>query len=112
MESLKEGEICFFNKTILGALSLDMIAVRWSVALLPILHRIFKSRPKGLGFEQHLPLLALLILIISAYIPFTKNAGMKLLAAILGLEFASLFLTILYFLVVAALLSGVDDFRW
>jgi hypothetical protein len=43
MESLKEGVICFNNKTILGALSLDMIAVLLAepLHLLPILHKIF-----------------------------------------------------------------------
>jgi hypothetical protein len=39
----RRREICFNNKTILGALSLDMIAVLLAepLHLLPFLHRIF-----------------------------------------------------------------------
>jgi hypothetical protein len=80
MESLKEGvKFVFNNKTILGALSLDMIAVL--LELLLCCHfctGYFESRPTGFVLRAA-RLLALLMLIISAYIPLQKNAGMKLL---------------------------------
>jgi hypothetical protein len=73
MESLKEGVKFVFNKTILGALSLDMIAV----LLVELLHccpfctGYFKVGP-GFGVLRAAPALALLMLIISAYIPLQK----------------------------------------
>jgi hypothetical protein len=74
MESLKEGvKFVFNNKTILGALSLDMIAVLF-VELLhccPFCTGYFVGT-SGFGVLRAAPLLALLMLIISAYIPYKK----------------------------------------
>ena len=62
MESLKEGiKFVFNNKTVLGAITLDMVAVLFggAVALLPILaHDILKVGPEGFGLlRQPLELL-------------------------------------------------------
>jgi hypothetical protein len=69
MESLKEGvKFVFNNKTILGALSLDMIAVFWwSCAYCQFCTGYFESRPTGIWCFESRRLLALLMLIISAY---------------------------------------------
>jgi MFS family permease len=117
MESLKEGvKFVFNNKTILGALSLDMIAVLFggAVALLPIFAQdILKVGPEGFGVLRAAPAVgAFLMLIVSAYIPFTKNAGMKLLAAIFafGICIIVFGLSSIFWLSVAALFfSGVFD---
>ena len=117
MESLKEGvKFVFNNKTILSALSLDMIAVLFggAVALLPIFAQdILKVGAEGFGVLRAAPAVgAFLILIISAYIPFTKNAGMKLLIAIFafGVCIIVFGLSSIFWLSVAALfLSGVFD---
>ncbi len=117
MESLKEGvKFVFQNKTILGALSLDMIAVLFggAVALLPVFAQdILKVGPEGFGVLRAAPAVgAFLTLILSAYIPFTKNAGMKLLAAIFafGICIIVFGLSTIFWLSVAALfLSGVFD---
>jgi len=117
MESLKEGvKFVFDNKTILGALSLDMIAVLFggAVALLPIFAQdILNVGPEGFGVLRAAPAVgAFLMLIISAYIPFTKNAGMKLLIAVFafGVCIIVFGLSSIFWLSVAALfLSGVFD---
>ena len=117
MESLKEGvKFVFNNKTILGALSLDMIAVLFggAVALLPIFAQdILKVGPEGFGVLRAAPAVgAFLMLIISAYIPFTKNAGMKLLSAIFAFGICIIVFGVssIFWLSVAALfLSGVFD---
>jgi hypothetical protein len=57
----------------------------------------FESRPTGFGVLRAVRLLALLMLIISAYIPFTKKCWNEIITANFGFEFASLFWTILYF---------------
>jgi hypothetical protein len=70
MESLKEGVKFVFNKTILGALSLDMIAVLLvERCIVPILQDIFESRPTGIWcFESCSGCWRFLMLIISAFL--------------------------------------------
>ncbi|MDD2820686.1 MAG: MFS transporter [Flavobacterium sp.] len=117
MDSLKEGvKFVFNNKTILGALSLDMIAVLFggAVALLPVFAQdILKVGPEGFGVLRAAPAVgSFLILIVSAYIPFNKNAGMKLLSAIFafGICIIVFGLSSIFWLSVAALfLSGIFD---
>ena len=89
MQSLKEGLKFVFNtKAILGAITLDMVAVLFggAVALLPIFAQdILKVGPQGFGVLRAAPAVgAFLTMIISAYVPLNKNAGMKLLIAIFG----------------------------
>lgn len=86
-DSLKEGvKFVFHNKTILGALTLDMAAVLFggAVALLPIFALdILKVGPEGFGILRAAPAVgAILTMLFTAYVPVTKNAGMKLLISI------------------------------
>jgi hypothetical protein len=81
MESLKEGvKFVFNNKTILGALSLDMVAVlfmeQWHFTYFA---QDLKSRSRRLwGFRAAPAVGSFLTLIVSAYVPMNKNAGLKL----------------------------------
>ena len=117
MESLKEGvKFVFNNKTILGALSLDMVAVLFggAVALLPIFAQdILKVGPEGFGVLRAAPAVgSFLTLIVSAYVPMNKNAGLKLLGAIFafGLCIITFGLSTIFALSVFALfLSGAVD---
>ncbi|WP_066222627.1 MFS transporter [Formosa haliotis] len=89
MQSLKEGvKFVFSTKAILGAITLDMVAVLFggAVALLPVFAQdILKVGPQGFGVLRAAPAVgAFITMIISAYIPLNKNAGMKLLVAIFG----------------------------
>jgi MFS family permease len=117
MDSLKEGvKFVFNNKTILGALSLDMVAVLFggAVALLPIFAQdILKVGPEGFGILRAAPAVgAFLTMFITAYVPVTKNAGMKLLTAIFlfGVCIIVFGLSTIFWLSVFALfMSGVVD---
>jgi MFS family permease len=117
MQSLKEGvKFVYNNKTILGALSLDMTAVLFggAVALLPIFAQdILKVGPEGFGVLRAAPALgAFIIMFISAYVPLNKNAGMKLLFSIFAFGICIIIFgisTIFWLSVVALFLSGVVD---
>jgi MFS family permease len=117
MDSLKEGvKFVFNNKTILGALSLDMVAVLFggAVALLPIFAQdILKVGPQGFGILRAAPAIgAFLTMFITAYVPVNKNAGMKLLTAIFlfGVCIIVFGLSTIFWLSVFALfMSGVVD---
>ena len=117
MQSLKEGvKFVYNNKTILGALSLDMVAVLFggAVALLPIYAQdILKVGPEGFGVLRAAPALgAFIIMFISAYVPLNKNAGMKLLFSIFAFGICIIVFgisTIFWISVIALFLSGVVD---
>lgn len=117
MESLKEGvKFVFNNKTVLGALSLDMAAVLFggAVALLPIFAQdILKVGPEGFGVLRAAPAVgSFLTLIISAYVPMNKNAGIKLLSAIFAFGICIIVFglsTIFWLSVLALFLSGAVD---
>jgi MFS family permease len=117
MQSLKEGvKFVYNNKTILGALSLDMVAVLFggAVALLPIFAQdILKVGPEGFGVLRAAPALgAFIIMFISAYVPLNKNAGMKPLFSIFAFGICIIIFgisTIFWLSVVALFLSGVVD---
>jgi MFS family permease len=117
MQSLKEGvKFVYNNKTILGALSLDMVAVLFggAVALLPIYAQdILKVGPEGFGVLRAAPALgAFITMFISAYVPLNKNAGMKLLFSIFAFGVCMIVFGIstLFWVSVAALfLSGIVD---
>jgi MFS family permease len=116
-ESLREGLLFVFqNKTILGALSLDMVAVLFggAVSLLPIFAQdILKVGPTGFGILRAAPAVgAFVTMLIAAYIPLNRNAGLKLLGAIFafGLCIVGFGLsTIFWISVVALFLSGAFD---
>ena len=117
MESLKEGvKFVYTNKTILGALSLDMVAVLFggAVALLPIFAQdILKVGPEGFGFLRAAPAIgSLLTMFISAHVPLYKNAGIKLLGAIFAFGICIIIFgisTVFWISVLALFLSGVAD---
>jgi MFS family permease len=117
MESLKEGiKFVFNNKTILGVLSLDMVAVLFggAVALLPVFAQdILKVGPEGFGVLRAAPAIgAFITMLVSAYVPLYKRAGMKLLIAIFIFGLCIIVFgisTIFWLSVIALFLSGVAD---
>jgi MFS family permease len=117
LQSLKEGIRFVFNtKAILGALTLDMVAVLFggAVALLPIFAQdILKVGSEGFGILRAAPAVgAFLTMLITAYIPISKNAGLKLLVAIFGFGLSIIAFglsTIFWVSVVALFFSGVTD---
>ena len=117
MESLKEGlKFVYTNKSILGALTLDMVAVLFggAVALLPIFAQdILKVGPEGFGVLRAAPAVgALLTMFVSTHLPFYKNAGIKLLAAIFGFGICIIVFglsTWFWLSVFALFMSGVTD---
>ena len=117
LQSLKEGVRFVFNtKAILGALTLDMVAVLFggAVALLPIFAQdILKVGSEGFGILRAAPAVgAFLTMLITAYIPISKNAGLKLLVAIFGFGLSIIAFglsTIFWVSVVALFFSGVTD---
>ncbi len=117
MESLREGlKFVFNNKTILGVLSLDMVAVLFggAVALLPVFAQdILKVGPEGFGVLRAAPAVgAFITMLVSAYVPLYKKAGMKLLAAIFVFGLSIILFgvsTIFWVSVVALFLSGLAD---
>lgn len=117
MQSLSEGlKFVFKTKAVLGALTLDMVAVLFggAVALLPIFAQdILKVGSEGFGILRAAPAVgAFLTMLITAYIPISKNAGMKLLTAIFGFGVCIIVFglsSIFWISVVALFFSGVTD---
>ena len=117
LNSLKQGlSFVFKTKSILVAISLDMIAVLFggAIALLPIYAQdILNVGSQGFGILRAAPAVgALIIMFMSAYIPVTKNAGKKLLIAIFcfGLSIIVFGISSIFYLSVFALLIyGITD---
>lgn len=117
LQSLKEGvRFVFKTKAILGALSLDMIAVLFggAVALLPIFAQdILKVGSEGFGILRAAPAVgAFLTMLTTAYIPISRKAGLKLLVAVFGFGVSIIIFglsTIFWISVVALFFSGVTD---
>jgi len=117
MDSLKEGlNYVFKTKAILGAITLDMVAVLFggAVALLPVFAQdILKVGPEGFGVLRAAPAVGtFLMLILTAYIPISKNAGMKLLAAVFGFGVSIIVFglsNIFWVSVLALFFSGLTD---
>ena len=121
-KSLKEGVSFVYNsKAILGALTLDMVAVLFggAIALLPIYATEIISTPIGMEESQVFGVLratpaggSLITMFVAAYIPITKNAGKKLLIAIFGfgLSIISFGLSDIFWIsVISLLIYGVTD---
>ena len=116
-DSLTEGlTFVFKNQIVLGALSLDMIAVLFggAVALLPVFAQdILKVGAEGFGILRAAPAVgAFITMLVSAYVPLYKNAGKKLLVAIFvfGLSIILFgFSTSFWLSVFALFLSGLAD---
>jgi len=117
IQSLKEGvKFVFKTKAILGAITLDMIAVLFggAVALLPIFAQdILKVGSQGFGVLRAAPAIgAFLTMLITAYIPISKSAGLKLLVAVFGFGICIIVFglsSIFWISVVALFFSGVTD---
>ena len=116
-QSLSEGvKFVFKNKTILGSISLDMIAVLFggAMALLPIFAQdILKVGSEGFGILRAAPAVGSVItMILSAYVSLNRKAGMKLLAAIFMFGVCIIVFglsTIFWVSVLAMFLSGIFD---
>jgi MFS family permease len=117
LKSLKEGvKFVFKTKEILGAISLDMVAVLFggAMALLPIFATdILHVGSMGFGVLRAAPAVGSFItIIIMAYFPVRKRAGLKLLGAIFGFGLSIIMFGLSeWFLlsVFALFLSGVLD---
>ncbi|MBQ0767784.1 MAG: MFS transporter [Bizionia sp.] len=117
MQSLRAGlSFVFKTKAVLGALTLDMFAVLFggAVALLPIYAQdILEVGPEGFGVLRAAPAVgAFLTMIFSAYVPLSKNAGLKLLAAIFGFGVSIIVFglsSVFWISVVALFFSGITD---
>ncbi len=117
LKSLKDGlRFVFGNNAILGALTLDMIAVLFggAVALLPIYAQdILQVGSEGFGILRAAPAVGASITMLgSTRFPLHKNAGRKLLWAVFGFGICIIVFGIseLFWLSVFALfLSGAVD---
>jgi MFS family permease len=88
-ESIKKGlRFVFSNKIILGALSLDLVAVLFggAVAMLPVFSKeILMVGEKGFGILRAAPFAgAVLMALVMTNHPPLKNAGKKLLVCVSG----------------------------
>ena len=116
-QSLKEGVLFVFKtKAILGAITLDMVAVLFggAVALLPVFAQdILKVGPEGFGVLRAAPAVgAFLTMLVTAYIPISRHAGMKLLIAIFGFGLCIIVFgisSVFWISVIALFFSGVTD---
>ena len=117
LQSLKEGvKFVYQSKAIFGAITLDMIAVLFggAIALLPIYAQdILKVGSEGFGILRAAPAIgAFITMLITAYVPISKNAGIKLLVAIFGFGVCIIVFglsTIFWVSVLALFFSGVTD---
>ncbi|MEM1338847.1 MAG: MFS transporter [Bacteroidota bacterium] len=117
LQSLKDGlRFVFKTQAILGALTLDMIAVLFggAVALLPIYAQdILQVGSEGFGILRASPAIgASITMLLSTRFPLHKNAGIKLLWAVFafGVCIIVFGLSKLFWLsVVALFVSGAVD---
>ena len=116
-ESLKAGLSFVFNdKVILGALTLDMIAVLFggAVAIFAVFAKdILDAGPKGFGIlNAALSSGSIITMLATTYIPITKNTGKKLLISVFGFGFCMIVFGASKFMwlsVLALFCSGVFD---
>ncbi|MFD0799587.1 MFS transporter [Maribacter chungangensis] len=116
-ESLKEGlHFVYRTKAVLGALTLDMIAVLFggAVALLPIFAQdILQVGSEGFGILRAAPAVGAAITMLGATrFPLHKNAGKKLLWAVAGFGVCIIVFglsTYFWLSVIALFLSGAVD---
>jgi len=116
-ESLKVGLRFVFNdKVILGALTLDMIAVLFggAVAIFAVFAKdILDAGPKGFGIlNASLSLGSILTMLATTYLPITKNTGKKLLISVFGFGLAMIVFgasKLFWLSVIALFIAGVFD---
>jgi len=117
LQSLKEGiKFVYNSKAIFGAITLDMISVLFggAIALLPIYAQdILEVGSVGFGALRAAPAIgAFLTMLVTAYIPISRNAGMKLLVAIFGFGVCIIVFglsTVFWISIIALFFSGVTD---
>ncbi|MDP5094199.1 MAG: MFS transporter [Polaribacter sp.] len=117
MESLKAGvTFVFQNKAILGALTLDMIAVLFggTVAILSVFAQdILKVGSEGFGIlNASISMGSIVTMFITTYIPINRNTGKKLLVSIFifGLSIIAFGLSSIFWVSILALfISGAAD---
>lgn len=117
MQSLKAGvTFVFNNKAILGALTLDMIAVLFggTVAILSVFAQdVLKVGSEGFGIlNASISLGSILTMFITTYIPVNRNTGKKLLISVFlfGISIIVFGLSSFFWLSVFALfVSGAAD---
>ncbi len=116
-ESLKAGvKFVFNNKVILGALTLDMIAVLFggTVAILSVFAQdVLNVGPEGFGvLNASISIGSIVTMLLTTYIPINKNTGKKMLISvfIFGLSIIAFGLSSLFWVSVTALfISGAAD---
>lgn len=120
-ESMKESLISgikfvFNDKVILGALTLDMVAVLFggAVAIFAVFAKdVLDAGPKGFGIlNAALSSGSIITMVATTYIPITKNTGKKLLTAVFGFGVFMIIFgasKLLWLSVIALFFSGVFD---
>ncbi|GGI56186.1 MFS transporter [Winogradskyella haliclonae] len=116
-ESLKAGiKFVFNDKVILGALTLDMIAVLFggAVAIFAVFAKdILDAGPKGFGIlNAALSSGSIITMLATTYIPITKNTGKKLLVSVFGFGVCMIIFgasKLMWLSVLALFFSGVFD---
>lgn len=116
-QSLREGvKFVYQTKIILGAITLDMIAVLFggAIALLPIFATdILGVGSEGFGILRAAPAVGSFVIMFAvAYFPINKNAGLKLLFSIFGFGLCILVFglsTSFWLSVFALFMSGITD---
>ena len=116
-ESLKAGLSFVFNdKVILGALTLDMIAVLFggAVAIFAVFATdVLDAGPKGFGIlNAALSSGSIITMLATTYIPITKNTGKKLLISVFGFGVCMIIFgssKLLWLSILALFFSGVFD---
>ncbi|WP_418604582.1 MFS transporter [Hwangdonia sp.] len=116
-ESLRAGLRFVFNdKVILGALTLDMIAVLFggAVAIFAVFAKdILDAGPKGFGLlNAALSSGSIITMLATTYIPITKNTGKKLLFSVFGFGACMIVFgasKLLWLSILALFFSGVFD---
>ena len=116
-DSLKTGiQFVFTDKVILGALTLDMIAVLFggAVAIFAVFAKdILDAGPKGFGLlNAALSSGSIITMLATTYLPITKNTGKKLLTSVFGFGVCMIIFgasKLLWLSVLALFFSGVFD---
>ncbi|WP_223032412.1 MFS transporter [Hanstruepera marina] len=116
-DSLEAGIRFVFNdKVILGALTLDMIAVLFggAVAIFAVFAKdILDAGPKGFGIlNAALSSGSIITMLATTYIPITKNTGKKLLVSVFGFGVCMIIFgasKLMWLSVLALFFSGVFD---
>ncbi|MBU2926641.1 MFS transporter [Winogradskyella psychrotolerans] len=117
IDSLKVGlNFVFSDKVVLGALTLDMIAVLFggAVAIFAVFAKdVLDAGPKGFGYlNAALSSGSIITMVATTYLPITRNTGKKLLISVFGFGVCMIIFgasKVLWLSLVALFLSGVCD---